>query len=214
MISRMPCSVPSSPGGPCSTLSATSGLSVCSTVGDVAPDIDLGDAVALASRAPRRRPCPNAGRPRARPTSLPSGPRHACRWHTPRMPLSTNSRVNARESTRMQRILICAICATNFRLTDAASTQSDSVLFSSRPRDCVTALCADALDLPFERDAGIVLHAPAHLLAQLLDVGRRRVAAVDQEVAVQLGHLRVADDRGRGSRRRRSAARPCGRAGS
>ena len=42
----MPCSVPSSPGRPCSTLSATSGLSVLQHGRDVAADIDAGDAVA------------------------------------------------------------------------------------------------------------------------------------------------------------------------
>ena len=56
-------------------------------------------------------------------------------------------------------------------------------------------------------------HAAAHFLAQRLDVGGGGVAGVDQEVAVLLGDLRAADGAGRGSRRRRSAPRPCGRAG-
>ena len=42
-------------------------------------------------------------------------------------------------------------------------------------------------------DARIVLHAAAHFLAEALDVGSAGVAAIDQEVAVQLGDLRVAD---------------------
>ena len=46
----MPCSVPSSPGRPCSTLSATSGLSARKRRGDVAGDVDAADAIAGASR--------------------------------------------------------------------------------------------------------------------------------------------------------------------
>src|SRR5712672_572105 len=50
----------------------------------------------------------------------------------------------------------------------------------------------DALDLPFQLHAGIFLHARPHGLAQCLDIGRARVAAVDQEIAVHLRHLGVA----------------------
>ncbi len=37
---------PSSPGGPCNTLSTTSGLRSVKLAGDVAGDVDAGDAVA------------------------------------------------------------------------------------------------------------------------------------------------------------------------
>ena len=61
---------------------------------------------------------------------------------------------------------------------------------------------ADALDLPFELDAGCLAHALAHGLAEFLDLRGRGAAFVDQEVAVQLGDLRRADRRSR-------AGRPC-----
>ena len=57
-------------------------------------------------------------------------------------------------------------------------------------------------------------HARAHFLAQRLDVGRRRAAEVEQEVAMLLGNLRVAAPSARGSRRGRSAPRPFRPAGS
>src|SRR5215469_1815809 len=52
---------------------------------------------------------------------------------------------------------------------------------------------SDPLDLPFQLDAGIFLHAPTHRLAQRLDVGRDGAAEVDQEVAVHFGNLRITD---------------------
>ena len=42
----MPCSVPSSPGRPCSTLSAASGLSLRKRRRDIAVDVDAADAIA------------------------------------------------------------------------------------------------------------------------------------------------------------------------
>src|ERR1700680_5169313 len=52
---------------------------------------------------------------------------------------------------------------------------------------------ADALDLPFQLDAGIVLHAPAHGLAEVLDIRRGGTAKIDQEVTVQLRDLSIAE---------------------
>src|SRR5437764_7411894 len=52
---------------------------------------------------------------------------------------------------------------------------------------------SDPLDLPVQRDAGILLHALAHGLAQRLDVGGGGTAEVDQEIAVHLRHLGVAE---------------------
>src|SRR3954466_9439156 len=48
---------------------------------------------------------------------------------------------------------------------------------------------ADPLDLPFELDAGILAHAPAHRLAQRLDVGGGGAAEIDQKIAVHLRNL-------------------------
>src|SRR5581483_4901319 len=45
---------------------------------------------------------------------------------------------------------------------------------------------ADAADLPFEADAEMLEDAPAHLLAQALDVGGAGVAGVDEEIRVLL----------------------------
>ncbi len=52
------------------------------------------------------------------------------------------------------------------------------------------------------------MHAPAHLLAQRLEIGGRSGAGVDQEVAVLLRDHGAAARAARGSRRRRSAPRP------
>ena len=53
---------------------------------------------------------------------------------------------------------------------------------------------ADATDFPFQRHAGRGQHAAADFLAQALDIGGRRGAGVDQEVAVLFGHHRAAAD--------------------
>src|SRR6202048_4392144 len=52
---------------------------------------------------------------------------------------------------------------------------------------------ADALDLPFQLDAGIILHARAHGLAEILDIRRGGTAKIDQEVTVQLRTLSIAE---------------------
>src|SRR5213593_1708777 len=52
---------------------------------------------------------------------------------------------------------------------------------------------ADPFDLPVELNARRLPHARAHGLAQRLDVGGSRSAEIDQEVAVHIRHLRVAD---------------------
>ena len=49
------------------------------------------------------------------------------------------------------------------------------------------------LDLPLERDAAVCLHAPPYFLTQFLNIRRRGIPPVDQEVAVQFRDLRVAD---------------------
>ena len=51
---------------------------------------------------------------------------------------------------------------------------------------------SDPLDLPFQLDARRLLHAPAHRLAQGLDIRGGGAAEIDQEVAVHLRNLGVA----------------------
>src|SRR5689334_2764449 len=53
---------------------------------------------------------------------------------------------------------------------------------------------ADPLDLPLEYNARVFAHTAADFLAEIFDIGRGGVAAVDQEIAVHLRHLRAADD--------------------
>src|SRR6478736_8515986 len=48
---------------------------------------------------------------------------------------------------------------------------------------------SDPLDLPFELDAGILAYAPAHRLAQRLDVGGGGAAEIDEKIAVHLRDL-------------------------
>src|SRR5581483_4095660 len=52
---------------------------------------------------------------------------------------------------------------------------------------------AEAFDLPFELDAARLLDPRAHRFAEFLDLGAGGVALVDEEVAVHLGDLGVAD---------------------
>src|SRR6202012_2809475 len=54
---------------------------------------------------------------------------------------------------------------------------------------------ADPFDFPLEFDAACLIYAAAHLLAEIFDVGGARIAAIDQEIAMHLRHLRVADDK-------------------
>src|SRR3974390_1555018 len=52
---------------------------------------------------------------------------------------------------------------------------------------------SDALDLPLELDAALLFHTPTHCLAECFNVGGRRAAEIDEKIAVQLRHLRLAD---------------------
>ena len=98
----------------------------------------------------------------------------------------------------------------------ATSVSGDSLRGSDSPAMTVVSprLPPHPLDLPLQLDPARRLHPPAHFFAERLDVGGGGAAAVDEEIAVHRRNLRVADDAGRGSRRRRSIARPCGPAGS
>src|SRR2546421_7888718 len=51
---------------------------------------------------------------------------------------------------------------------------------------------ADALDLPFQLDAGRFAHARTYGLAEGFDIGSGRMAEVDQKIAVHLRDLRAA----------------------
>ena len=52
---------------------------------------------------------------------------------------------------------------------------------------------ADAVDLPLQRDAGALVDALPHSLAERLDVGGARFAEIDQEIAMHLRDLCIAD---------------------
>src|SRR4029450_12515678 len=52
---------------------------------------------------------------------------------------------------------------------------------------------AEALDLPFEFDPARLLDARAHRFAEFLEIGAGRVSLIDEEIAVHLGDLGVAD---------------------
>src|ERR1700759_236014 len=52
---------------------------------------------------------------------------------------------------------------------------------------------ADPLDFPGEFDAGIIFDPLTHGFAQRLDLGGRGIAEIDQEIAMHLGDLRIAD---------------------
>src|SRR5689334_12409068 len=53
---------------------------------------------------------------------------------------------------------------------------------------------AEALDFPFELDAGRLENLATHFLAQIFEIVARRLPHVDHEVAVKRGHLRAADN--------------------
>src|SRR5690606_38372280 len=60
---------------------------------------------------------------------------------------------------------------------------------------------ADAPDLPAQLDAALCLHLLAHGFAQRLEIGGGCIAAVDQEIAVLLGYLRIAHHEAAAARR-------------
>src|SRR5215207_3499553 len=67
-----------------------------------------------------------------------------------------------------------------------------------------SARCAsdpDPLDFPFELHARHLANAAAYLFAQALDIGRGGGAVVDQEIAVHLGDLGIADAKSPAARR-------------
>src|SRR5215510_518862 len=134
-ISSMPCNVPSSPGRPCSRLSATSGLSARS--------------VAAISRFTSTRLTRYPERSSASAQALPE-----------------------RKDTS--------------RSADQPPIKTATCFIAS-------AFHSNALDLPFQIDAGIRLYFLADRFAQSLDVGRAGAAKVDQEIAVKLGDLRATD---------------------
>src|SRR5205085_1946644 len=58
----------------------------------------------------------------------------------------------------------------------------------------------EALDFPFELDAGIFEHFAANLLTEIFEVVAGRLPHVDHEVAVKRRHLRAAYDEPAASR--------------
>src|SRR5512135_2547205 len=134
-ISSMPCKVPSSPGRPCKTLSATSGL--------------IARSVAATSRSTSTR----------------------LTWWPVRSSASAQALPERNDTSRSAdqppiRTVTCFI---------------------------ILAFHSDSLDFPFQIDTGMRLHPLPHGFAQRLDVSRAGAAKIDQEIAVEFGHLRSTD---------------------
>src|SRR5580658_9397742 len=78
-------------------------------------------------------------------------------------------------------------------VTSPPSPPPTMTIGSSRLPTSLPLRHADPLDLPFEIDARIVLDAPAHRLAERLDVGGAGAAEIDEEIAMHRRHLRAAE---------------------
>src|SRR5262249_52017844 len=114
-------------------------------------------------------PCRSARISRARPTTLPSKPQRACSSSPAR---SADSLITLKEPR--------AVPGSRVPLAAAAGAAKRMLCHS------------DPLDLPLEIDAGMLLDAPAHRLAQRFDVGGAGAAEIDEQIAVHLRHRRVA----------------------
>src|SRR6266550_442593 len=113
-------------------------------------------------------PCRSAKISRARPTSPPSKQQRACSSFSVR---GADSLIPVKEPGSWgMRVPLAAAAGPAWRL-----------------------LChSDPLDLPLEIDAGMLLDAPAHRLAQRFDISGGGAAEIDEKIAVHLRHLRVA----------------------
>src|SRR5690348_8684933 len=175
--SKSPWIAPSSPGRPCSRLSAASGFAAPSA------------AATLRSTSIRvtRKPCRSSASAQAFPErsdtsrSADHPPiRTATCWVIAQ---ASNARTTAPRTLIVPSPLVRRehACASG----GAGRRKWQPMRPSSR--------YPDALDLPFELHARMLPHPAAHFLAQRLDVRRARMAAVDQEIAVHLRYLGVAD---------------------
>src|SRR5437016_6281450 len=75
----------------------------------------------------------------------------------------------------------------------ALSAARAAVLLAGMTALVVAVSDPDPLDLPGKIDAGMLFHPPADGLTERLDVGAARTAEIDQEIAVHLGDLGIAD---------------------
>src|ERR1700733_15122841 len=89
-------------------------------------------------------------------------------------------------------VIACPFRKTGFHFSGSCSNGIDWRPCSATPVG-FAARHPDPLDFPGKLDAGIVFYPLAHGFAQRLDFGRRGVAEIDQEIAMQLGDLRTAD---------------------
>src|SRR5215467_13724237 len=185
-ISSTPCNVPSSPGRPCRTLKAMSGLSVRSAVATSRPTStrvtrcplrSSASAQALPERSDTSR---SADQPPIRTTTcfglviIDSQP-----------PIQTSScpRLSRASMSFFRRIRKQGVDGRDEHGHDEVERPSPHTPASNLLRH------ANPFDLPFEIDAGCFPHARAHNLAERLDVGRAGAALVDEEVAMQLRYL-------------------------
>src|SRR6476620_12102843 len=142
--------------------------------------------------------------PRARPTSPPSIPRCVCSsslplsdtavFPPPAAAIEISRCVESRGSPLTRRRGACGRRTLTPSDGSCDMTVTNEDLPSRRifRRNGGALRHSDPLELPFELDARRLLHAPAHRLAQSLDIRGGGAAEIDQEVAVHLRNLGVA----------------------
>src|SRR5579883_873413 len=192
-ISSRPWIAPSSPGRPCSRLSATSGLRALSV---------WATSRSTSTRLTRKPPCRSSAAAQAAPErnetsrSADQPPmRTATCWvmvHPRGRSLRPLPRLRGRNACEARQE--GASRGKRPPLSHSPPQARRRGLHDQAARTRPSARHPNTLDLPLELDAARLAHPSPHLLAERLDVRRRGVAAVDQEVAVHLRHLGVADD--------------------
>src|SRR4051812_32314447 len=128
-----------------------------------------------------------------RPWTVPSSPGVPCRALNTTSGLASRRR-SATSRPMSMRVTRCpnpsSASATPAPLSSDTSRSDDQPPIS-------TATCTSrhsyALNFPFQLDAGMGFDPPPHFLAERLDIGRTRLAQVEQEVAMLFRDLRVAD---------------------
>src|SRR5215468_9154312 len=170
-ISSTPCSVPSSPGRPCSMLRATSGLTVVSTAAMSRP------TSMRVTRWPRRASASAQALPERNDISR-SADQPPIRTATCLLILRPTCDADP----------LALLNRTGYR----RPASSVAIRRAGRARRS-TLRRSDPHDLPLELHAGIFFDASTHRLAQRLDVGGGGTAEIDQKIAVHLRHLRAPD---------------------
>src|SRR5580692_4927362 len=187
-ISSRPWIAPSSPGRPCSRLSATSGFAVLSASATSRstsmrvtrkPCRSSASAQAVPERSDTSR---SADQPPMRTATcwVMCSPRA---WTVPSLACGGGP---GRGQVRT--------CMRKLRPLSHSPPQAGERAGMSKGQRLRSPRHPNALDLPLELDAARLVHAPAHLFAQRLDIGGAGVAAVDEEIAVHLRDLRITDD--------------------